>query len=145
MKGLSCLLPRKSKDGKLYLGEAVFSQYLATRTRTVVSDCYVGPKPIARRLVLAASPPTPGTQNSAVVQQNPPRHSYPPERFKHRYTPYGSSTPIPVQQPSAADSATTMDVDQEGDAPASTQKPRKRSKLTDSQKKATKKSKAAKP
>ena len=145
MKGLSCLLPRKSKDGKLYLGEAVFSKYLATRTHTVVSDCYVGPKPITRRLVLAASPPTPGTQNSAVVQQNPPRHSYPPERFKHRYTPYGSSTPIPVQQPSAADSATTMDVDQEGDAPASTQKPRKRSKLTDSQKKAMKKSKAAKP
>ncbi|KAF9784357.1 hypothetical protein BJ322DRAFT_981432, partial [Thelephora terrestris] len=91
MNALSCLLPRKSKDGKLHLG----------------------PKPITRRLVLAASPPTPNVQSPAVLYQNPPRHSYLVERFKHRYTPYGSSTLVPA--PPATGSSSTMDVDQEED------------------------------
>jgi len=116
MTGLSCLLPRKSEDGRLHLG----------------------PKPITRRLILAASPPTPGTQNPTVLHQNPPRHSYPSERFKHRYTPYGSSTP--ALAPTSA-----MDVDQEGDtSAATTQKPKKRSKLAGGSNKTAKKSKAGK-
>jgi len=121
MKALSCLLPRKFQDGKLHLG----------------------PKPITRRLVLAASPPTPNVQSPAVLYQNPPRHSYPAERFKHRYTPYGSSTMPSV--PPVAGSASAMDVDQEGDSPTTTQKPKKRSKPIDGQKKSTKKPKAGKP
>ncbi|KAF9653233.1 hypothetical protein BDM02DRAFT_3087468 [Thelephora ganbajun] len=123
MKGFSCLLPRKSKGGKLY----------------------IGPKPITRRLILAASPPTPGTQNPAMLHQNPPRHSYPAERFKHRYTPYGSSTLASVP-PITTDPASAMDVDQEGNTSISptTRKPKKRSKLTGDPKKITKRTKTGK-
>jgi len=105
MNGLSCLLPRKSKGGKLYLG----------------------PKPITRRLILAASPPVPAAHTPAVLNQNPPRHSYPAERFTHRWTPYGSSTLDPA-----------MDVD-------ASPKPKKRSKPTDGPKKASRKPRAGKP
>ncbi|KAF5318128.1 hypothetical protein D9619_012194 [Psilocybe cf. subviscida] len=71
IKSLSCLLPRKSKKGKLY----------------------PAPKPIARHLVIVAQPvnPTPatGTENE-VRTTNPPRFAYPKEVLKHAYLPYGS-------------------------------------------------------
>lgn len=121
MKSLSCLMPQKSKDGTLRLG----------------------PKPITRRLVLAASPPAPDTKNPAVLHQNPPRHSYPIEMFKHRYTPYGSSTVVPA--PITSDPASVMDINEEEDLITTTQKPKKRSRLVDSQKKTTKKHKTGKP
>jgi len=77
LKRLVCLLPRKRKDGKLYLA----------------------PKTISRHLVLSASPalPTPPDASSDTgpvsLRQNPPRHSYPQELFKHRFVPYGSVAP----------------------------------------------------
>jgi len=141
MNGLSCLLPRKSKDGKLYLGEGFFWRLVIWAYST--SNFRIGPKPLTRKLVLAASPPTPDTQNLAVLHQNPPRHSYPAERFKHRFTPYGSSTLTPAP-PATADSASAMEVDQEGDISPTTQKPKKRSRPTDGPKRTTKKSKAGK-
>ncbi|KXN83230.1 hypothetical protein AN958_01681 [Leucoagaricus sp. SymC.cos] len=72
IKSLSCLLPRKSKKGKLY----------------PVS------KPIARHLIVSAQPPEPSTTENAstdlTTYKNPPRHKYPPELLKHRFMPYGS-------------------------------------------------------
>jgi hypothetical protein len=125
MNGLSCLLPRKSKEGKLYLGENLFRRRGAF---LLVTDLFcIGPKPITRRLILAASPPVPAAHTPAVLNQNPPRHSYPTERFTHRWTPYGSSTLDPA-----------MDVD-------ASPKPKKRSKPTDGPKKASRKPRAGKP
>ena len=140
MKGLSCLLPRKSKEGKLYLGENL----LAVKAFLLVTGFRIGPKPITRRLILAASPPVPDAQNPAVLNQNPPRHSYPTERFKHRWTPYGSST-LASAPPIATDSASAMDVDHEGGTSPTTQKPKKRSKITDGSKKSSKKPRSGKP
>ena len=140
MKGLSCLLPRKSKEGELYLGE----NYFVVGAFVVLTGFHVGPKPITRRLILAASPPVPVIQNPAVLNQNPPRHSYPAERFKHRWTPYGSST-LASAPPATTDSASAMDIDHEADTSPRTQKPKKRSKITDGPKKSSKKPKAGKP
>ncbi|ETW85140.1 hypothetical protein HETIRDRAFT_246524, partial [Heterobasidion irregulare TC 32-1] len=80
LRALSALLPRPKKGGKLYLA----------------------PKPIARHLVFAASPPIPSAPESdpgaepatapagAHVYKNPPRPSYPDAVLKHRFLPYGS-------------------------------------------------------
>ncbi|KAJ3570327.1 hypothetical protein NP233_g4478 [Leucocoprinus birnbaumii] len=72
IKSISCLLPRKSKKGKLYLA----------------------PKPISRHLILSARPPEPSTSenvgSSTMQHKNPPRQKYPPEVLKHRFMPYGS-------------------------------------------------------
>ena len=38
MRGLSCLLPRKSKDGKLYLGESSFQRSVLPLCTVCVSD-----------------------------------------------------------------------------------------------------------
>jgi len=77
LKDLVCLLPRKRKDGKLFLA----------------------PKPISRRLVLCASPALPASSDAspagpAFVHQNPQRHSYPKEFLKHRFMPYGSVSSV---------------------------------------------------
>ncbi|KIY46443.1 hypothetical protein FISHEDRAFT_66462 [Fistulina hepatica ATCC 64428] len=66
---LSCLLPRKSKKGKLYLA----------------------PKPVARHLVLSAQPARSATLlPDATTYQNPPRHAYPQELLTHVFVPYGA-------------------------------------------------------
>ncbi|KAG6331030.1 hypothetical protein ID866_8061 [Astraeus odoratus] len=69
LRGLSCLLPRKRKKGKL---------------------C-IAPKPIARHLVVSAQPtaPTP-PEHSPIVHQNPARPSYPRDVLKHHFVPYGA-------------------------------------------------------
>ncbi|KAF8955562.1 hypothetical protein BDZ97DRAFT_1856886 [Flammula alnicola] len=70
IKSLSCLLPRKSKKGKLY----------------------PAPKPIAYNLVVAAQAviPTPNPSlSSEASHTNPPRFSYPQDVLKHKYIPYG--------------------------------------------------------
>jgi len=80
VKGLSCLLPRKRKQGKLYQA----------------------PKPIAHRFVVSAQAvrPTPDPSHGvrsggggALKYKNPPRHKYPKELLKHRFMPYGSQAP----------------------------------------------------
>ncbi|KAI0927870.1 hypothetical protein AcW1_005281 [Taiwanofungus camphoratus] len=95
IKGLSCLLPRQKKGGKLYQA----------------------PKPIARHLVVTARPALPtlessleqSTSNSASpVCKNPPRPRYPRELLKHRFMPLGSLAPTA----DSVDSPESMDVDQ---------------------------------
>ncbi|KAG2040279.1 hypothetical protein BDR03DRAFT_915936 [Suillus americanus] len=73
LRGLSCLLPRKRKKGKLY----------------------IAPKEIARHLVVSAqssraSPP----EHPSILHQNPPRPSYPKELLKHHFVPYGAKPSI---------------------------------------------------
>ncbi|KAF7294636.1 hypothetical protein MIND_01000200 [Mycena indigotica] len=66
IKGVSCLLPRRSKKGRLY----------------------AAPKAIARTLVIAAQEATP--TGSMPVYQNPPREMHPKELLKHSFVPYGA-------------------------------------------------------
>ncbi|KAF9239132.1 DNA-directed RNA polymerase I subunit RPA34.5-domain-containing protein [Melanogaster broomeanus] len=69
LRGLSCLLPRKKKKGKL---------------------C-IAPKPISRHFVIAAQPTAPTVpEHQPVIHQNPPRPSYPKHVLKHRFVPYGA-------------------------------------------------------
>ncbi|KAF8894840.1 hypothetical protein BD779DRAFT_1382818, partial [Infundibulicybe gibba] len=74
IKRLTCLLPRKSKKGRLY----------------------PAPKPIARHLVISAQPAraTMGSSDNSrkmeTLHQNPVRESHPKELLKHRFMPYGS-------------------------------------------------------
>ncbi|KAF5349666.1 hypothetical protein D9756_008960 [Leucocoprinus leucothites] len=78
LRSLTCLLPRKSKNGKLY----------------------TAPKPISRHLIISAHPPEPTpsetapstttTTGSATKYKNPPRQKYPSELLTHRFMPYGS-------------------------------------------------------
>lgn len=56
---------------------------------------HTAPKPVTRHLVLSASAVLPSSEpvdggNPVTVNQNPPRHSYSKDLFKHRFTPYGS-------------------------------------------------------
>ncbi|PCH38631.1 hypothetical protein WOLCODRAFT_136373 [Wolfiporia cocos MD-104 SS10] len=87
VKGLSCLLPRQRKGGKLFQA----------------------PKPIARHLVITAKPdvPTPAHAEDArpVAYQNPPRPRYPAEVLTHRFAPLGSLV-------GTSDSQEAMDVDE---------------------------------
>ncbi|KAF7777857.1 hypothetical protein Agabi119p4_3929 [Agaricus bisporus var. burnettii] len=74
LKSLSCLLPRNTKNGKLY----------------------AAPKPIARHILVSAQPAQPTTTSTdsdsptEMVYTNPPRENYPPELLTHRFMPYGS-------------------------------------------------------
>jgi hypothetical protein len=92
MKSLSCLLPRKSKKGRLYAGRylSFFKNYFyqhATFLRTA-------PKPIARHIIISAQPAQPSTTidsaSTEITLTNPPREKYPPELLTHRFMPYGS-------------------------------------------------------
>ncbi|KAJ8591451.1 hypothetical protein M405DRAFT_694367, partial [Rhizopogon salebrosus TDB-379] len=69
LRGLSCLLPRRKKSGKLYMA----------------------PKEIARHLVVSAQPSnaTP-LEDTSVLHQNSPRLSHPKESLKHHFVPYGA-------------------------------------------------------
>ena len=94
---------------------------------------FLAPKPILHHLVVAAQAvtPTPDTSladaDRRAQYKNPPRHSYPKEVLKHRFTPYGSLL-NPVQ-----DDSSPMDVDdaavEEPQPPPSPSK--KRTKNTD--------------
>ncbi|KAI9436317.1 hypothetical protein H4582DRAFT_1816817 [Lactarius indigo] len=80
LNGLSVLLPRKRKGGKLFLA----------------------PKPIARHLIVAARPAEP-TRGDAVSDptafQDPPREAYPDEALTHRFRPYGDPGDPPPAPP----------------------------------------------
>ncbi|KAH7905190.1 hypothetical protein BJ138DRAFT_1165247 [Hygrophoropsis aurantiaca] len=67
--GISCLIPRRRKQGRLY----------------------GAPKPIARRFVITAPPVVP-SEHEHITHQNPARPSYPKEILKHRFIPYGAET-----------------------------------------------------
>ena len=72
---------------------------------------FIAPIPISHRIVVAAQAVTPTPDSSLVDSgplmryKNPPRHSYPKEVLKHRFTPYGSLL-NPVQ-----DDSLLMDID----------------------------------
>ncbi|KAF8835782.1 hypothetical protein BDN67DRAFT_937572, partial [Paxillus ammoniavirescens] len=69
LRGLSCLIPRTKKRGKL---------------------C-IAPKTISRHIVISAQPTVPTVpEHQPVVHQNPPRPSYPKAVLKHRFVPYGA-------------------------------------------------------
>ncbi|KAG2132840.1 uncharacterized protein EDB93DRAFT_893901 [Suillus bovinus] len=73
LRGLSCLLPRKRKKGRLY----------------------IAPKEIARHLVVSAQPSRANLpEHPSVLHQNPPRPSYPKELLKHHFVPYGAKPSI---------------------------------------------------
>ncbi|KAG1865381.1 hypothetical protein F4604DRAFT_2026459 [Suillus subluteus] len=73
LRGLSCLLPRRKKKGKLY----------------------IAPKEIARHLVVSAQPSRASPpEHPSILHQNPPRPSYPKELLKHHFVPYGAKPPI---------------------------------------------------
>ncbi|KAH9162272.1 hypothetical protein EDB89DRAFT_2026490 [Lactarius sanguifluus] len=80
LNGLSVLLPRKRKGGKLFLA----------------------PKPVARHLVVAARPAEPMRRDAAedpATFQNPPREAYPDEALTHRFRPYGDLGDPPPPPP----------------------------------------------
>ncbi|KAH8980788.1 hypothetical protein EDB92DRAFT_1899627 [Lactarius akahatsu] len=80
LNGLSVLLPRKQKGGKLFLA----------------------PKSVARHLVVAARPAEPMRRDAAsdpVTFQNPPREAYPDEALTHRFRPYGDLGDPPPAPP----------------------------------------------
>jgi hypothetical protein len=88
------------------------------------------PKQIKHHLVLTAPPVTPTTDSSSgppprLMTQNPPRHSYPPELFKHSFEPYGSS------HAPATGSDAAPDVEMTPTSPLTEQ--RKRKSTTDAQ------------
>jgi len=73
LRGLSCLLPRKRKKGRLY----------------------IAPKEIARHFVVSAQPSRASPpEHPSILHQNPPRPSYPNELLKHHFVPYGAKLPI---------------------------------------------------
>ncbi|KIJ63359.1 hypothetical protein HYDPIDRAFT_29611 [Hydnomerulius pinastri MD-312] len=91
LRGVSCLLPRKKKKGKL---------------------C-TAPKAIARHIIIAAQPPIPAVpEHQPIVHQNPPRPSYPKDVLKHHFTPYGARS-----GENATSLNVSMDVDH-ADSPA---------------------------
>ncbi|GLB35591.1 putative DNA-directed RNA polymerase I subunit RPA34.5 [Lyophyllum shimeji] len=125
IKSLSCLLPRKSKKGKLY----------------------PAPKPIARHMVVSAQPVAPSSDPSSTVpiqpHPRPPRECYPPEVLKHKFQPYGSLSG--AKEARAAEEG-QMDVEvptTQPEPPSPTQKKIKRSKA-DSPEVDTKKTKGKK-
>lgn len=80
LNGLSVLLPRKRKGGKLFLA----------------------PKPVARHLVVAARPAEPMRRDGAsdpATFQTPPREAYPDEALTHRFRPYGDPGDPPPPPP----------------------------------------------
>ncbi|KZP13805.1 hypothetical protein FIBSPDRAFT_1049185 [Athelia psychrophila] len=89
IRGLSCLLPRKKKKGRLFQA----------------------PKPIARHLVLSAQDVLPGSSDSNQKYQNPPRQSYPQNVLTHAFTPFGSNT---AEDAEAGVKPDAMEVDEGG-------------------------------
>ncbi|KAJ7765762.1 hypothetical protein B0H16DRAFT_1524299 [Mycena metata] len=88
VKGLSCLLPRKSKKGKLYNAPA-----------------------IARTLVMSAQSVKPTPDPARAVYKNPPREVHPKELLTHKFVPYGAAGEVADANANAARATTPMEVD----------------------------------
>ncbi|KAH8990053.1 hypothetical protein EDB86DRAFT_3104228 [Lactarius hatsudake] len=92
LNGLSVLLPRKRKCGKLFLA----------------------PMPVARHLVVAARPAEPTRRDAAsdpATFQNPPREAYPDEALTHRFRPYGDPGDPPPPPPPPPEDQMDLGVD----------------------------------
>lgn len=137
LKRLSCLLPRKSKGGKLYRG----ASYVLPCS-VLIKVTSIAPKPIARHIVVTAKPAeaTPAEtaeEQGATLYKNPPRPRYPLEVLKHRFVPLGALAPT--------DAPDAMDIDQPAPAVPSQEAdaPPKKKRKGDGESKKHKKSKAA--
>lgn len=115
IKGLTSLLPRKRKGGKLQRGKLVMSIHVL---ECLSQGVFSAPKPITRHFVVTARPAQAGTdpagsastdipsnQPSGPPYQNPPRFRHPQSALKHRFMPVGSLVPDETLAP--------MDVDNE--------------------------------
>ncbi|KAI9570754.1 hypothetical protein HD554DRAFT_2018135 [Boletus coccyginus] len=101
LRGLSCLLPRKSKQGKLY----------------------IAPECASRHIVISPHPSVPKAPSPRDFQKRP-RPSYPKDVYKHSFVPYGA------RSGQARSEALSMDVDdiestRDEPAPPPTDKPAK--------------------
>lgn len=103
LKRLSCLLPRKSKGGKLYQGA-----HCASTLQRLDSKPSAAPKPIASHIVVTAksavATPAEDADEQEAIYKNPPRPRYPLEVLNHRFMPLGALAPT--------DAPDAMDVDQ---------------------------------
>lgn len=105
LNGLSVLLPRKRKGGKLFLGACGMNYPFPLPSRFVLTRPLVAPRPVTRHLVVAARPaePTRPRPDDAVSDpttfQDPPREAYPEEVLTHRFRPYGDPGDPPPPPP----------------------------------------------
>ena len=134
IKSISCLLPRKSKKGRLYPGKS-FTKFFWTSNYIPFLSA---PKPITRHIVFSAQEvkPTPEPDvDPTTTYKNPPRHSYPKEVLKHRFLPYGAySKNHDEANAQEGEDTSKMDIDDvlDGPTPGQPRSPKKkRSKDTD--------------
>ncbi|KAL0070384.1 hypothetical protein AAF712_002215 [Marasmius tenuissimus] len=119
IKNITCVLPKRKGKGEMRLG--VF-QLLKAILLVLVSDVFVAPRPIARRLVVSAQEVTatpPEETDPTLEQQNPKRFSYPKNLLKHKFMPYGSRSHL--QSPSE-------DVEMDVEVPQTQEKEKEKSK-----------------
>ncbi|TFK31974.1 hypothetical protein BDQ12DRAFT_639357 [Crucibulum laeve] len=102
VKGLSCLLPRKGRKGRLY----------------------PAPKSITRHLVMSAQAVVPAaleTEEGTPKYKNPPRQCYPKDVLTHRFVPFNSirnATTEDVTMGDVEEAPKKAKVEAVGDAPA---------------------------
>jgi hypothetical protein len=121
--GLSCLFPRKSKKGKLYLGASASVSMYWEHIRA--DSVYLVSKSISRHLVVASQatalvPPPLDDQAPPPesLYQNPPRPSYSEDVLTHKFMPYGTLIDTSAQATTVRVQDVTMDVDEDSAPPA---------------------------
>ena len=87
LRGLACLLPRKKKGGKLYVGKKGYPRLSPRSVRSYIRTS-TAPKRVSQHIVISARPTPPERQST--VHKNPPRPSYPKDVLKHSFVPYGA-------------------------------------------------------
>lgn len=118
LNGLSVLLPRKRKGGKLYLGASCALHAfcgLRSQKRYSILFFFSAQRPITRHLVVSARPAKPARPEAAC--EAPKREAYPDEVLTHRFRPYGDPGDRPRED--------HMDVDVVGVSPKEKKSKRK--------------------
>ncbi|KAG8217136.1 hypothetical protein J3R82DRAFT_5194 [Butyriboletus roseoflavus] len=88
LRGLSCLLPRKRKKGKLYIGKRHYFFIHDCLFRSYAPSAL---KHVSHHIVISTQPPiATALQYQPVVYQNTPHASYPKDMLKHSFVPYGA-------------------------------------------------------
>jgi DNA-directed RNA polymerase I subunit RPA34.5 len=149
MKGMTCLLPRRTRSGKLFICQYLFLFLVRTIIETYPNSAQ---KPLAGHILLSESPAAPvastsvaqgdlsTTTSSAVPFPSSKRFSHPPHLLKHRYAP--TSARRPNIRTVAADYNTALREDSQRDTfmeldgstvshPSSPTKPHKKRKKVD--------------
>lgn len=96
---LSCLLPRKKKHGKFYLGTYIFVH------KSNPYQQKIAPKPISQHIIVTYSPAIPNVDNGATPTPSA-RYSVPKNLLRHRFLPFGASSTDGIRHTTNA-----MDVD----------------------------------